>query len=282
MTALPDPADLAPSRDPADYGRRRLFTPWFWAMIALCLVSVALGAAVVKFAPMFQPKTAPAVKPASAPATPLTLSAPAPAAAPSPQATPEADAVGARLERLEGGQTRALDAAASALAAAALSAAAAGPRPFGDTLAAVQRVLPPTPDALALRPLAERGAPTRAALADELADASASAAVAARQPARDAGFMAQLGYLVSRVISVRRVDGEGAGPDAAIARAARRASDGDLEGAIGIVDTLPAAARDRLADWRSRAERRLEIDRHVAGLRNQALAELAALRSAGR
>ena len=53
MTALPDPADLAPSRDPADYGRRGLFSVSFWAMMALCVLCVLAGAAVVYLRPAF-------------------------------------------------------------------------------------------------------------------------------------------------------------------------------------------------------------------------------------
>ncbi|HZZ34616.1 MAG TPA: hypothetical protein VFE03_02745 [Caulobacteraceae bacterium] len=281
MTALPDPSELAPSRDPADYGRSRLFTTAFWAMISLCILCVLAGAAVVKFAPMIWPKPAPpgpSQPAASAAASP----APLPAAGPSPVATPAPDAAGAltdRVGRLEGDQARTVDAAAAALAAAALSDAAAQPRPFADDLAAIEKVLPPSPDLRALRPLAATGAPTRAALAAELDELSSAAAVEARAPAKGAGILDQLGYVVSRVITLRRIDGSGTGAEAALAKAQRRAADGDLEGAVAILDGLPGA-RQRLADWRLRAERRIEIDRHVAGLRAQALAELAAVQRA--
>jgi hypothetical protein len=98
--------------------------------------------------------------------------------------------------------------------------------------------------------------------------------IAARSPAKKAGFMAQLGYAVSRVVSVRRVDAVGAGPDAVLARAQKRAADGDLEGALSMLDTLPGSARDELGDWRQRAQRRIDIDAHIAALRALALADL--------
>ena len=75
MTALPDPADLAPSRDPADYGRRGLFSVSFWAMMALCVLCVLAGAAVVYLRPAFvfgRGQTAPAAaaRPPAAPQVP--------------------------------------------------------------------------------------------------------------------------------------------------------------------------------------------------------------------
>ncbi|HEX7761797.1 MAG TPA: hypothetical protein VF459_19980, partial [Caulobacteraceae bacterium] len=62
MTALPDPSDLAPSQDPAAYGRRRMFSVGFWAMISLCLLCILAGAAVVGFAPMLTGAAPPAAK----------------------------------------------------------------------------------------------------------------------------------------------------------------------------------------------------------------------------
>ncbi len=88
--------------------------------------------------------------------------------------------------------------------------------------------------------------------------------------------MAQIGYAISRVVSIRRVDPGGTGPDAALARAQRRADAGDLEGAVLALDGLPAGAHERLETWRAGAQRRLDIDRHVAALRARALADLAA------
>jgi hypothetical protein len=82
-------------------------------------------------------------------------------------------------------------------------------------------------------------------------------------------------YAFSRVVSVRRTDTQGVGPDAVLAGAERKADDGDLEGAVALLDTLPEPARARLSAWREKAVRRIEIDRHIAGLRAQAIANLA-------
>ncbi len=283
MTAVPDPAELAPTRDPAAYQRRPLLSAGFWVMLVFCALCLAAAVGVVTFGPrLFAPhRPDAAVQPAPAPPatsayTPLPVPpGPAPAVAP-------ADVAGltSRVARLEGDEARALNAAAGALAAAALSDAAAGPRPFADQLAAFARLLPGSPDALALAPLAAQGAPTRAALAVELSGIAADVSVATHAPAKNAGFMDQLAYAISRVVNVRRVDAQATGADAVLARAERRADDGDLEGAISLLDTLSPAARQTLAPWRERAVRRIAIDNHIAGLRAQAVADLAAVKAA--
>ena len=57
--------------------------------------------------------------------------------------------------------------------------------------------------------------------------------------------------------------------------AQRLLDEGDVEGAIRSLDTLPDPARVVLAPWLASAERRVEIDRHVAAVRADALAGLA-------
>ncbi len=67
----------------------------------------------------------------------------------------------------------------------------------------------------------------------------------------------------------------GSSPDAKLALAQRLLDEGDVEGAIRALDTLPDAARTVLSPWLASAERRVEVDRHVAALRADALAGLA-------
>jgi hypothetical protein len=285
MTALPDPAELAPTRDPAAYGARPLLSRGFWAMMVLAILCLAAAVALVSLGPRLLGARHSQGTPSASGATPApVVYAPAPALPPVPApaetAAPQrVAALEGRVQRLESNQARDLDAAAAALAAASLSQAAALPRPFLAELAAYQRLLPDSRDARSLAPLAARGAPTRAALAAELADIAAQVSTAAKAPARNAGFMAQLAYAVSRVVSVRRVDSSATGPDGALARAQRLAADGDLEDAAAILDTLPAGARGPLQGWRMRAQRRIDIDDHIAGLRAQAAADLAAAQS---
>ena len=272
----PDPAELAPSRDPAAYGRRPLFTGVFFAWISLCLVCVLAGAAIARFAlpPEFSRKAEPARAD-----TPKAAPPPAEGPVTPPIATPVAPAqadqgLAERVARLEGAQGRTDNAAAAALAAATLSDAAATSRPFADELAGLAPLFPDSADIRALRPLAIQGAPTRAALAAALPDVAAQAAQAAGQPDKDAGFLARIWAAVAKVVIIRRIDDAAPGAQGVLARAQSRANAGDLEGALGLIDTLPAPARDLLADWSAQAHRRAGIDHHIARLRAQALAEL--------
>ncbi len=281
MTALPDPAELAPSRDLADYGRRRILSPAGWAMLGLSLLCILAGMAIVILAPKIlhgRLTTAPVAATAPAPSAPETAlpslapAPPPPAAEPAP--SPDVIALQARVDKLEGDEARTLDAAGAALAASAISQAAQGPSPFAGELTAYQRALPGSPAALALAPLAAQGAPTRAALAARLSDIAGDIATAARTPGRGASLASQLLYAISRVVTIRRVDASGAGPDAALALAVRKAADGDLEGSIVALDTLPPAAQAPLKSWREAALRRIAIDREVEALRAEALADL--------
>jgi len=274
MNTVKDSAELAPTRNPSAYARRPVLSGVFWVMMAFCALCLLAAAAVVILGPKLAPvrkiaAVAPAAAPAPAPAQPQ----PAQVA---PAAPVAASDLTARVQRLETGQTRIVDAAAGALAAASLSDAASGPGPFGADLAAVARLLPGSPDALALAPLAQEGAPTRAALAAELTDIGGQVAAAARTPGID-----QAAYAFSRVVTIRRIDGGASGADAALARAERAAEDGDLEHAVSALDALPDATKSVLAPWRDRAERRMEIDRRIAAIRSQAMANLAAAQSGG-
>ena len=292
MSAAPDPAELAPSRDPAAYGRRRLFTGGFLGWIVLCLICLAGGAAIGRFA-LGSVVLGPAPGAASPSATELATHAAqgpgsgqglasAPAVAPRTAAAPPASATNAapdaglsdRVARLETASTRVSDAAAQALAAASLSTAAQGAAPFDQDVAAYARLVPGDPDLAALGPLATRGAPSRAALAAAFPDLASAAAAASRTPGKDAGYLAQVWAVLGKVVIVRNVDPGAGGVDGLLARAQAAAGVGDLETAIRITDDLPPGARAVLADWRAAAQRRVAIDQSIARLRARALAGL--------
>jgi hypothetical protein len=259
----------------------------FFGWIVLCLVCLAGGAAIGRFA------LAPPPEPQSQPplSEPAPHAAPGPAAAPgavpaSPAATaaaaPAADsALSERVARLETASSRVSDAAAEALAAASLSTAAEGPAPFDRDVVAYARLVPGDPDLAALAPLAAQGAPSRAALAAAFPDLASAAAAASRAPGRNAGYLPRLWAVLGKVVIVRNVDPGAGGVDGLLARAQAAAAAGDLETAVRDVDALPPAARVALAEWRSAAERRIEIDRLVEQLRARALAQLAHPPAAG-
>ena len=274
MSAAPDPAELAPSRDPAAYGGRRLFTGRVFAWLIVCLVCVGVGLVVGRYGWNLAP-TKPEAPPSDA-VSRLGAPAPAPLAPTPPFTTPQTappssappdGALDARVARLEAGASQTDAAAAGALAAAALSEAAQGSSPFGADLAAYERLAPDDPDLRALAPLAALGAPNRAELGASFPDRAARAAVAAHEPAKDASLLAKLSWMIGRVVIVRRVSPDASGVDGVLYKAQLEAGAGDLEDALVTLRALPTPARAALQDWTDAAARRVEIDRRVAAVR---------------
>jgi len=281
---MSDASDISAPKDPAAYRPRPLLGATFWAMIALCVLCVLAGVAVAGFLPRWwaargahpAPAVAAPAEPAStASATPL-ATAPAPAA-PQPAAAPELQRLSARVGVLESRQSHLAQAAAGALAAATVAEASQGSGPFAEEVASLAAAAPPSPELMALSRLAQSGAPSRTALAASFPDYAARAASAGHAPGGKAGWMDRIGYMLSKVVSLRRVgDVPGDSADALLARAERAVGDGDLDRAFRALDRLPPAARREMAPWRERAERRAEIDRDAQALRAHALQELAA------
>lgn len=290
MNAAQDPADIATPSDPALYARRRpLLGPGFWAMILLCVFCIALGAMVTRYGPTWFPVSKTADGPVQAaldaapPAARAPVGSPLPVASTSPVLAGSSsglESLETRLATLEAGQKGVLDAAAAALAAASLAEAAQTSAPFDQTLASLGRVLPLSPDLRALSRLAETGAPTRAGLAAEFESLAGRAATAARDPGEEADLLARFRHALAGIVSIRQVSStRGGAPDAKLALAQRLLDEGDVESAIRALDTLPDPARAVLAPWLASAERRVEVDRHVAAIRADALAGLAQVTS---
>lgn len=283
MSPSSDP-DITAPRDPAAYRPRPLLGVTFWAMIAFGVICVLAGVALATFGPRLlahAPTLTVAPEPLTSPERATVSVAPAlaaPAATPEPAAaSADVDRLSARVAALETHETQTSQAAAAALAAAAAVEASQGSGPFADQMAGLVAISPPSPELSALARLAEAGAPSRAALAASFPDYAARAASAARAPGDGAGLAAQIGYELSRIVTLRRV-GEvpGDSVDALLARAERQVEDGDLDHALRTLDRLPTKARDAIGGWRGRAERRAEIDRNAAALRARALQALAA------
>lgn len=280
---MSDPAELSAPRDPGSYGRGRLAGAGFWALIAFGVLCVAAGYGAARFGPGFFPAPPAKSQPAAAAsffgATPDAVPAPppppkAPVAAPTSSA--EVARLAERLEALEGRQGRAAEAAAGALATSALMEAAQTSRPFPAELTALEQISPAAGDLRALKPYAERGVPSRAALSSSFPEYAARAAAAARASQDDESLLSRVGAALSRVVTLRRVgDVEGKSVDAVIARAERQLEDGDLVSALGTLDALPPSGRGALAPWRERAEGRAAVDRRIAEIRSQALKSLA-------
>lgn len=283
MTIEPDPAEITPPHSSDAYQRRRGLGGW--TVLALCAFSLVVGAAAALSAPAWWSKRVP---PAAPPATEPHVTIDTPHALELAQAPEPAAPVGnvfgleSRISALEDGQDRTTQAAAAALAAALLAEAASTSRPFDRELAAVEKVLPLSPDARALRSLAQGGAPTRAALAAEFDDAASAASLAARDPGEKGGFLDRIGYTLASIVTIRRVGSTvGDNPDAILARAERQVREGDIDGALAGLNTLPPSSLAAMSHWRLGAERRAAIDRRVAALRASALVNLAQVTGRG-
>ncbi|MFL5295974.1 MAG: COG4223 family protein [Phenylobacterium sp.] len=280
---MTDASDITPPKDPAHYRPRPLLGATFWAMIAFGVLCVLAGVAVANFLPRWfagRPaahagESAPPPEPAAATAPVAVTPPPAPEEARPPSV--DLARLNARMGILESRQAHVSQAAASALAAATIADASQSTGPFADAVAAYSASGPPSPELAALARFAASGAPSRTALAASFPDYAARAASAAHAPGEKAGLGDRLVYMLSKVVSLRRVgDVPGDSPDALLARAERLVADGDLDRALKLLDRLPPAARDAIGPWRARAERRAEIDRDAEALRARALQELAA------
>lgn len=290
MNAAPDPAEIVAPSDPALYARKRVMGPSVWVWLFLCLLCAVLGAGVAWFGPTLFPAKSSPTAPISAAPSPKPI---AERLAPTPTPTVEASvaapvAPAADVERLDGRvtalettQKSVADAAAAALAVSTMAEAANSSRPFSEELAGLQHVLPGSPSLRALEPLARLSAPTRAGLAVQFGNLAGRAASAARNPGADADLFARIRYALSSIVSIRHVGSiKGSTPDAILARAQVLLDEGDIEGAVAALEALPDPAREVLAPWFAAANRRVEIDRHVASVRADALASLARITQA--
>ena len=283
MTTAPDPAELTPPTDPARYGRRRAFGVAFWAVLALVVVVFAVGFAGARLWPRLS--GAAPVDPPTGVQPVLTLpdlglsrpAAPPPAPTPlaSPEPSAEITALQDRVAALEAGQTRTVNAAAAALAAASLAEATQGSGPFDAELAALERLMPLSAEVRALKPYAEGGAPSRAALAAEFDTAAEKASIAARDPGETGGFLARLRHALSSIVVIRQVGSTaGDAPDAVLARADAALAEGDVAGALTLLRGLPPKAAQAMTPWQSRALQRVAVDRQVAAIRSRAISDL--------
>lgn len=286
MTIAPDIAEHA-TPDPSDYrppARRRGISLTVWAIVAFGALCVLAGMLIAVYGQRLLPARRPLPTPAATagappPSLPASPGSPQPTAAVSPPLDEPSSAdlatLQGRISALETVQARTADAVNAGLIAAALSAAAEQSRPFEPEAAAAERALPLSADVRALSRLAATGAPSRAALQAGFADPAARAVVALRDPGQQAGLAARVLHALTSIISIRRIDSTaGTGFDATLARAEQQVSAGDIESALATLQRLPPGPQAAFAAWRAGAERRVEIDRRIASLRQSAMADL--------
>jgi hypothetical protein len=159
------------------------------------------------------------------------------------------------------------DKAARALAIGTLRRAADDGAPFAGDLAMLQALGLDESDIAALRPLAEKGAPPKAELADtfpEIAD-RILAASAAVDP--NAGFFDRLAGFARGLVTVRPTSPiAGETPDAVVSRMQAAVDHGDLARALSERDALPKNGKAVSAAWAQGATDRIAIDRLVEKL----------------
>jgi hypothetical protein len=159
------------------------------------------------------------------------------------------------------------DRAARTVAIGTLRQAAEKGGGFAGDLAMLTTLGSDPADVAALKPLAEKGAPSRAELQASFAEV-ADAILRASQPAGEGGgFLNRLTGFARGLISVRpTVPVEGTTSEAIVSRMVAEVERGDLAGALAERAGLPDAGKAASGAWADAAETRIAIDRLMAKL----------------
>jgi uroporphyrinogen-III synthase len=117
----------------------------------------------------------------------------------------------------------------------------------------------------ALEPGADRGIPTRVTLRERF-DKAAAEAVRSDRVARTSGWWRPVADRLSSLVNWRRIDVEGDGAEAIIARAEQRLAAEDLAGAVAEVEKLQGPAAAAMQGWLADAKARAAADAATARL----------------
>lgn len=179
----------------------------------------------------------------------------------------------AHLENID--PTVTMKRAAAELALANLVRASGTSDPFAAELQTLRTLLPNAPEAGELVPIAPRGAPTQAALAERFPDMAARA-LAAENAGKATSWLGRLWANIGNVIVIRRVgEVQGQDSESILARAGARLNRGDLAGAVAEMKALRGSARGAAQAWLGEAQARLAIAHDTAALARR-LAQLLA------
>lgn len=144
------------------------------------------------------------------------------------------------------------------------------------TLAAAAGDDPAVKDAIAaMRPYAASGVSTLASLRRDFA-ADASEIVRAGDALAENDWIDAAVNKVSSLVTVRRVDGEGdpTSVDGIVAAAEDRLAEGDLAGAISVIETLESGAAEAASAWLAEARARQSVDDALTTLHDLAVSRL--------
>ncbi len=177
----------------------------------------------------------------------------------------DAAALDARIMKLESANSaETLQHAATLLALAELSRAAATPQPYVLEIKTFATLAPDDAALSVLSAYADKGVPTRAALVQRF-PADAQNALAAERANADGSFLDHLWANIKGLVTIRRVGNvAGNDTDATLARATLKLETGDFAGAVGEVRTLKGTAAKNLQPWRDDAQARLAVDTALA------------------
>ncbi|THF57534.1 COG4223 family protein [Ollibium composti] len=156
---------------------------------------------------------------------------------------------------------------ALAIAAAALKSALDRGAPFAAELDTFAAIAPDAPEIAALRAYADKGVPTRAAIAGEV-DTAANAMVAAAKPVDpNAGIFQRLMSSAESLVEVRPIGAvEGKGVPETVARLEVAVNQGDYAKALAEYDTLPEAAKAAGAGFAGKLKARLDVEAQLDAL----------------
>jgi hypothetical protein len=172
-----------------------------------------------------------------------------------------------------------------ALAVIQIRNAVAAGQPFAASYATLAALARSRPDiASAAAPLAgpaTSGVASRAALADGLRQLAAAVAAGNAAPPATNSWRAAILARLRGLVTIRRVDGTTAAPEAAVDDARQRFAAGDLGGAIAALDKLSGASAAAAAPWLQRARRRLAVEAALRQVEALTTARLGAASGAG-
>lgn len=167
----------------------------------------------------------------------------------------------ASLESQAGQGDGAAAAAAKAIAAMTLRRAASGDGPFVTDLNLAASLGLAADDVAALRPLAEKGAPTPATLAAQFPAVGEAIIAATGAPAPDAGFFERLMAAIGGLVTVRPAGPmTGDDPLAIVSRMRAAVDAGKLDVALKERAALAETGKAVSAEWAAAAEDRVQID----------------------
>lgn len=188
------------------------------------------------------------------------------------------DTLSQRLAAVEAtmGDATAREVAARALSVSALKSAVDSGRPFETELAAVKAGLPEGTDLAALEAHAKTGVAPVSVLIAEFPDVARQMFAAFSAPDRSGDILDSLIAGAKSIVAVRGPgDESGTGPEAVLRRMENAVARGDLAASLEAYKDLPEVAQTVGADWASRAEARVAVDRMTEAASKEVLSMLA-------